>query len=261
VSASVTAPPPIPLEPGEVVLLAGGRSWQVWLYSIVLLPMLCMLMPFALVPWAVTGRYWLTQRRLIWKPALGKPKVAPLAQIEGVDVVVKRATVGVRGPFGRFTLRFVADVHRLWGALVLFRQLPLPEAVGVPRRVVRSAPTLRVEGRSMQQGVAVAHQGRVVFLPKEGRRDTRVEAAKLAGFLALTLVGVRFVTHRAELPFDLWLRSWSHLPDDEFTQVLGDAARRLGGEVVAQQVLEPVAGKHVYRHGAVELRAQAALLG
>jgi hypothetical protein len=33
--------PPVALEPGEAIVMSGGRSWHFWLYTVVFLPMLC----------------------------------------------------------------------------------------------------------------------------------------------------------------------------------------------------------------------------
>lgn len=257
---------PIPLAPvaladGEQVVLSGGRSWHVWLFTAALLPSLCMLIPLAALPWLFSGRYWLTQRRLIWKPMLGKVKEIALKDITAVDVVGKRSTITVRGPQGSFSLRLIQGWSRLWGALVLFRQVPVPQRISEPRTTYRSVATMRVAGKVVQDGFGIVHAGEFVFLPREKSHHLGADGARVAGQLALALIGVSVVRYQAELPFDLWLSMWSHLDAGEFSELLREAAERRGGQVLPVRELQAIPGKHWLRHPfGGEFRPRAALL-
>jgi hypothetical protein len=230
--------PPIPLDPGETVVLEGGRSWHFWLYTAVFVPLLCAMLPVAALPFVLSGRYWLTQRRLIFKSPLGQPRSLFLSELQNVEVVSPRATLTLRTARESVTIRFAEHFHRLWGALVLLGELPVPQQVAPPQVQYRaSAGTAKFPG-GWQQGFAVNFNRSVVFLPNEDARRTGVEAAKLAGQLALALVGVHAYRVQAQLPFDLWLSLWSHLPTDQFESLLHATAQKRGGKVVPLEQLE-----------------------
>lgn len=233
-------PPPLPLEPGETVVLSGGRSWHCWLYTIAFAPALCALLPLAALPWLFSGRYWLTQRRLIFAAPLGQPKVARLADLTCVGIKASTARLIVRTPQGSITVRFAEDFNRLWGALVLLTELPVPQQTAAPQvRYLSSAATAKFPG-GWQQGYAVNFNRSLVFLPNEKPRRNVAEAGKLAGQLALALVGVHVSRSQAQLPFDLWLSLWSHLPTDDFQALLNDTATARGGKVLPLEQLEVV---------------------
>lgn len=233
-------PPPIPLEPGETVVLSGARGWHFWLWTGVFVPMLCALLPLAVIPFLISGRYWLTQRRLIFKSPLGQPKSLRLADITGIELNAPRATLTVTTGRESITIRFAQHFARLAGAIQLMNELPVPEQGGAPQvKFVTSAATAKFPG-GWQQGYAVNFNRSVVFLPNERARNTAAEAGKLAGQLALALVGVHVHRNQVQLPFDLWLSLWSHLSTDEFDALLRSTAEARGGRVIALEQLEVV---------------------
>lgn len=253
-------PPPIALEPGETVVLSGGRSWHVWLYTLAFAPALCALLPLAALPWLFSGRYWLTQRRLLFAPPLGPVKTVRLADITGVDLKASTAKLTVRTPQGHVTVRFAQDFARLWGALVLLTELPVPPQTAAAQvRYLGSVATAKFPG-GWQQGYAVNFNRRVVFLPNEKPRRNLAEAGKLAGQLALALVGVHVSRAQAQLPFDLWLSLWSHLPTDDFDVLLQDTATARGGRVVPLEHLEVVTAQQL-KHGDWLLNTRQPVVG
>lgn len=231
---------PISLEPGETVVLSGGRSWHCWLYTLALSPLACTMLftPLVALPFFFSGQYWLTQRRLIFKAPLRDVKVIVLSSITGIDLVASRATMTVRSPAGDITLRFAEQFARLWGALALFNELPVPTSVAPPQQQFRASPATAKFPGGWQQGFAVNCNQRMVFLPNERPRSNVAEAGKVVGQLALALVGVHVHRSQAQLPFDLWLSLWSHLPNAEFDALLQEAAERRGGKVIGVHQLE-----------------------
>ena len=252
-------PGPVPLEPGETILLAGGRSWHAWLYTIVFLPMACVMVPLCVLPWLFSGRYWLTQRRLIFKSPLGSPKVMALKDLSGIEVVGERSTLTVRHAGGSITLRFAADFRRLWGALILLGELPVPESLGTPQVRYRASPVSLVFPGGFQAGFGVSFNRRLVFLPNERPRSTVGEAAKVAGQLALALIGVHVSRYQAQPPYDLWLSLWGHLSTAEFDALLTKTAQARGGRVVSLSDLTHESPTQ-YRAGELQFRASQPLL-
>jgi hypothetical protein len=257
------SPTPVPsgvsLLDGEEVVLSGGPSWHAWLFSAALLPAVCALLPLFALPWIFTGHYWVTQLRLVWKPLGRKPRSVMLDTITDVRVVGRRATVSTSSPQGRVSMRMVEGWKRLWGALLLFRQLPMPERLGVPRAAFQGQQAICVEGKVHQTGYGIVHKSRFTFLPQERRHHLGADAAKVAGQVALALVGFHAVTYRADLPFDTWLSLWSHLSDDEFAALLTKVAAARGGVAVPVGQLEPVEGRAWYRHQGIEFRMRQPL--
>lgn len=237
---SMNTPPPLPLEPGETVVLSGGRSWHCWLYTLALSPLVCSLLfaPLVAVPLLISGQYWLTQRRLIFKAPMREAKAVTLSTITTIDLVASRATMTLRFSGGDLTLRFAEGFARLWGALSLLTELPVPSQVAPAQQTFRASPATAKFPGGWQQGFAVNCNQRLVFLPNERPRSNVAEAGKLAGQLALALVGVHVHRAQAQLPFDLWLSLWSHLPATEFDTLLAHTAETRGGRVLDLHQLE-----------------------
>jgi len=242
-----------------MLLMSGGRSWHAWLFTIVLMPMACAMLPLFLLPWLLSGRYWLTQRRLIFKSPLGNPQVVALRDITDLRVTGKRSTLKLVHPQGTLALRFAEDFRRLWGAIILLAELPVPEQLGAPQVHYKAAPaSLKFPG-GWQHGFGVNFNRSLVFLPNERPKRNAVEAGKLAGQLALALVGVHVSVYQAQLPFDLWLSLWRHLSTAEFEALLHKAAEVRGGRVMPVNDLVHESPT-TYRAGEVQVRASQPLL-
>ncbi|MFT3711943.1 MAG: hypothetical protein QM817_30245 [Archangium sp.] len=254
----MSMPPPLPLEPGETLVMSGGRGWHAWLFTIVLMPMLCAFVPLFALPWLFSGRYWLTQRRLIFKTPLGKPQVMLLKELKNLEVVGKRATLSLQHPGGTITMRFIEDFHRVWGAILLLAELPVPTQLGAPQVHYRVAPSTLTFPGGFQAGYGVSFNRQLVFLPNERPRNTVAEGAKIAGQLALALVGVHMARYQAKLPFDVWLGLWRHLSTAEFDALLSKTAALRGGRVLPLENLEHESPT-LYRAGELKLRAATPL--
>lgn len=218
------------------------------------------MLPLFVLPWLISGRYWLTQRRLIFKSPLGKPQVMNLKDLSGLEVVGKRSTLSLRHPSGRITMRFVEDFHRLWGALILLTELPVPAELGAPQVQYRVARATLTFPGGYQAGMGVSFNRQLVFLPNERPRNSLAEAGKVAGQLALALVGVGVARYQARLPFDLWLGLWRHLPTEEFDALLMKTARVRGGRVLSINDLTHDSPT-LYRAGEIKVRTSQPLLG
>lgn len=74
-------------------------------------------------PFARSGRYYLTNQRLIWRPRLGRSLVIGLASIPEDGLKVKPSTSSLRVRFGnrKVTLRYISGLERLWGGILLNR--------------------------------------------------------------------------------------------------------------------------------------------
>ena len=252
-------PPPVALEPGETVLLSGGRNWQAWMFTFALMPMACVMMPAFLLPWVFSGRYWLTQRRLIFKSLLGSPQVMALSDLKGIEIVGRRSTLSLRHSTGTITIRFAEDFARLWGAIILLSELPVPESAGAPAVQFRASPVSLTFPGGSQAGYGVSFNRQVVFFPNDRPRNTIAEAGKLAGQLALAFVGVGVARYQAKLPFDLWLSLWQHLPTEQFETLLGTTATNRGGKVISINDLT-FESPTIYRAGELKIRTAQPLL-
>lgn len=231
---------PIPLEPGETVVIAGGRSWHFWLWTLAFSPLLCALLPVCAIPFLISGNYWLTQRRLIFKSPLGQPKSVVLSELTAVDFDMRTAKVELKTSKESITVRYAQHFARLSGAIALLSELPVPQQVGTPQVKFVSSPANAKFPGGWQQGHVVNFNRTVVFLPNEKPRNTAAEVGKMAGQLALALVGVHVYRNQAQLPFDLWLSLWSHLSTEEFDALLRATADARGGRVHALEHIEVV---------------------
>lgn len=133
---------------------------------------------------------------------------------------------------GAFTLRFVQRFADLWGALVLLRELPVPHEVGPQQVSFRCSPVTLKFPNGFQEGFGVSFNELLFFLPSDKCRNTAAEAGKLAGQLALAVVGVTVTTSRAKRPYALWLWLWQHVSPEHFESLLHEAVELRGGQVV-----------------------------
>jgi hypothetical protein len=199
------------------------------------IPISLLLLTTAAWPLLRSGRYWLTTRKLVWKPRLGSLVTLDLADAR---------TDGIRaGLFGRalrvpgrptVTVRYVRGIDRLWGGIALLADaddLKL-SPVGAGVTDVAWWTAARRKGAGYQLGVAVLRPDYIAFLPTG-------ESKNLAGeFLELTLgKAAREVVGRGDAapetrpspPFDVLLGFLSERPPAEFDEFLWDAVERYDG--------------------------------
>ncbi|MET0403765.1 MAG: hypothetical protein ABW123_15250 [Cystobacter sp.] len=187
---------PLPAPPGEdePVLFEGAQGWRhvlawpgAWLFALLVLlhhhllgrhaglaPVLAgggALLAFFKVRY--TGRFWLTAKRLVWKPWVGEPVQVSLASIvpDGVTALTAWGEVRVEGERS-LSVRHAGAAGRLAALLELHRRAPFLGGVdGLPRvSEVAVVPAWRVpEGTPArtrrEPGVAVLRPGYAAFLP------------------------------------------------------------------------------------------------
>lgn len=218
------------LEPGEVVLLSGGRSWHAWVYTVLFLTVGCMCFPLAAVPWLVSCRYWLTQRRLLVQTPFSFHAVA-LADVSRLEVTPTRATLSLSHRGATLTLRFVEHFRDLWSALTLLREVPVPAIAEAARLTPASGPCTASFRGGFQQGYGVTFTQRFFFLPGDVPRNTAAEFARLGAKVAFSLAGGPVGAQRPLRPWGLWLGLWTHLDPASFEALLARTVETFGGSV------------------------------
>lgn len=247
------------LEPGERELISGGFGgkvlwvWTVPLFGIAVLITLgivlglvrgaagmadlgeallyvCVFGTLGAIPYLLSGRWSLTDRRLVWRPRVGETQSIRLEEIpeDGVDAVALTSTLVVRTDDRRATLGFIDGLEQLWGGILLFRnpafELPEPtdKDAGVECLVRRA---WRVEGAAAQRGYLVIRRSYGAFLPVESAEDV---ITGLAESLGTSLSGAAVLQAEASPPFDVWLEVLQRLEPEEFDARLRQALRRIG---------------------------------
>jgi hypothetical protein len=200
---------PFALEPHERVLLSGGFggkfpwSWTISLvfaclllfpfvvagawsnfskgrvhFGLALLAMMAVFVFAAVWPFLRSGRYWLTNLCLYWKPRLGPAVAVPLSAIDPKRIAARQKTSSliVRGQ-QPVSLRYVSDLERLWGGVILLSQLDAfePPETGERTEDVACWPAECVEGMSSQQGMAVLRPEYFAFLPSQEKVNVVAE--------------------------------------------------------------------------------------
>jgi hypothetical protein len=238
----IPAGTPFVLEPHEQVLLRGGFGgnwawgWTIGLglgwvvlgalvvagmlsnlgqgqvvLGLALLPVLPISLVVAAWPFLRSGRYWLTNLRLHWKPRLGTAVAVPLPAIdlERIKVKAKTSCLFIRGDQS-VSMRYIGDLERLWGGIILFSQLEQfePAEPGERTEEVACWPAYLVETLSSQQGMAVLRPDYFAFLPSQEKVNV---VGQIAGGLAREVAGKALDLEfeegvEAKLPIDLLLK-------------------------------------------------------
>ncbi|MBV9123575.1 MAG: hypothetical protein JO112_09475, partial [Planctomycetes bacterium] len=251
---------PFALQPGEKVLLRGGFGGMfgwVWTIPLVglflagLIPLivlgvvgknapvqaggavcggvfLVILLITASWPYLLSGRYWLTNRRLFWKPRLRRVRSIPLAELRECNLRARPITSSllIRGK-RRLSLRFIGGMERLWGGLMLFRQLSPQDfrPQGMPTGDMAWWTAYRRQRVSLQKGLAILRPDYFAFLPSEAGVNLLGELAKGA----TGLVGVHWTRARAKMPLDLLVQELRGRDPDHFDRNIFETAQRFGG--------------------------------
>lgn len=247
---------PVPLQEREVVLLTQGMSkfgrlWMLltvpgWLCLICYMPLglvgtyltpssgsdplwqtslsviviMLFFLLFLLWPWLLSGRYWLTTRRVIWQPHLGRVVELPLDAIQPHAIRAFAWTQGlqVRGERA-VILRFVQGLSQLWGGILLLQTPGLahtledvpsasparPQVAFIPHATCSNTP-----GRS---GLMVFSSDFVAFIPTE-LQDHAVETTVEALFSFLPYSPPRSIYPK--LPLALVVDQLAQLPPERF---------------------------------------------
>lgn len=276
---------PLPQPPGhdEPVLLEGSQGWRnflswpgSWVFVLFVItnryglerygkPVPLLIAGGALALYfhlRCTGRFWLTSKRLMWKPRFGEPVQVSLASIgpEGISALPAWGEVRVEGD-RILTVRHAGHAGLLAALLDLHRRSPfLGEVDGTPRvREVSVLPASRLSdgarsGQRVEPGVAVLRPGYAAFLPEDGYAE-----------VFRGLAGPDARSPEADMTVELLVEQMRLLPEAEFDAHMRRAVLSSGGELwLADEVRSgpvPAAGQ-VFRLGAhgkgMELRPDAA---
>ena len=264
----LSAPAPRPPDEDEPVLLEGSQgmrqllSWPgTWAFGLLVLTNRYGVerhgqwLPLLVLGGAVvlfyylryTGRFWLTAKRLVWRPSVGEPVEVSLASVpdDGVSALPLWGQVRVEGD-RTVTVRHVEHAGRLAALLDLLRCAPFRGAVdGMPRvREVSVLPAWRVPenappGTRGEHGVAVLRPGYAAFLPSH----------RAAGVFR-GLVGIEAHPAEGDLPLEVLVEQLRRLSEADFDAYLRQAVFSNGGELwLADEVGPPSApgAGEVYR--------------
>jgi hypothetical protein len=290
---------PFALKPGERLLLKGGFGGLFgWVWTCTALPFTvlgmgslivtdvvkdlmkgdvsgtCVALVFlpivllvGLWPWLRSGRYWLTTRRLVWAPYLGKRQSMSASEV--ADSAIGPPLLGVMTSSLRvrcvrcLTLRYISGLERLWGALWIldeFARLDLkPEHAGFEDAAC--LPATRQKGLSVVEGFLVLRPAYVAFLPSGSATHL---GRRVAWDVAWMLVGVTWTEARAKPPFDLLVPLLCAHDPAEFDSRIANVVEDHGGLLWRLSQVEKISrDEHpfalrealVMRKGKVRLRA------
>lgn len=259
-TGNVSLPPPFPLERGEIILLSQGmhsfgRIWllfalpgllcsgcylplgllstwldpagrssdPLWLTTLITVSLMLAYGAFALWPWLLSGRYWLTTRRLIWRPNVGRAAQLPLDAPEpfALRAFAWTQTLQVRGE-RTLRVRFAKGLAHLWGGLLLLQtpglahalEEPVDATSDVPVTLIPHAACTSTPGRG---GMLVLTRDCVAFIPAT-LRDDSTEIFVEAVFSLLPYSAPRAI--RPELPLEIVLPRLASLSPERFTMHL-----------------------------------------
>jgi hypothetical protein len=234
---------PPQLSSDEREILRGGFGGVTWIYTLILavgLAPTVVLMPLALYFWLRSSRFVLTDRRLVVKPRIGKPREVAIEQLNGAKITIGSATdsVFVDGPV-TLRIRCQRGYEKLWGALLVMCHWPMPQTS--PLRgpgCELSARTWRRSSQVLQAGTSVISGEQLIFIPL----NSGVRKGGIAKTAALAAVGMRQTKIRAEFPVSALIDVLLARGGD-FTGHLAALAESLGGLVwwLPQTHRQPIA--------------------
>jgi hypothetical protein len=194
---------PPELSSDEREILRGGFGGvNAWVYTLVVaagLAATIVLTPLALYFWLCSSRFVLTDRRLVIKPRVGKLQEVPIEALKGARITIGTATnsVFVDGPV-KMRLRYQRDYEKLWGALLVMCNWPLPQPSPLRGRGCELAThTYRSSNRIHQQaGMSVVSGAQLAFLPL----NSGLARGGIGKTAILAAMGMRETKVRAEFP-------------------------------------------------------------
>ena len=261
-SQQATSVGPFTLKQGEQLVLRGGSGGLfMWMCLIMLGPaglfflgyclvslfqefkpstLICLLPGSLLFCFAgfgsllLSGRYWVTTQRLLWKPWLGGGKELEHADLKAckLDVSPTTKSLTVRGPT-RMSLRCITKVDRLWGALTIFQNhgtLRFDHG-GEPVSDFIWAKGHWAQGTSSQVGFVLVRPGFVAFLPSQAKVGLASLMGDIAKGLAMSGAGVYEFRVTAKMPFELFLPLFARSKPDRFDRNIQGLAKYYGGLV------------------------------
>jgi len=222
---------PPKLSSDEREILRGRFGGVAWIYTFILavgLAPTVVLMPLALYFWLRSSRFVLTDRRLVVKPCIGKPREVAIEQLKGAKITIGAATdsVFVDGPV-TLRIRYQRDYEKVWGALLVMCHWPLPQW-SPPRGpgYELSAHSLRRGSEISQAGMSVISGGQLIFIPL----NSGLRKGGLAKTAMLAAVGLRQTKVRAVFPVSALIDAL-HARGGDFAGHVAGLAESLGGLV------------------------------
>ncbi len=214
-----------PREPGEI--------WSTLAFNIPFM-LICILLFYG--PWLFSGHYWLTTRRVIWKPRLGRVSQLFLDEVEGTQIKGTSLIAFLHLPGKHpLTLRFIRNVELLWGGILLLQdpslRVVVERAGEMPSRS-ESVYWLSAwsRGDAVQNGFAVLTPEALFFVPLSSVDHLSI---RIVEGLFSALVHHAYVRSLVpKLPLEPLFARLAVLPADEFVRQVEMLARRFDGKRV-----------------------------
>ncbi len=182
-----------------------------------------------------TGRYWLTTRRLVWKPRLGELKQVWVEDIDADEIRGDKlkSKLVVRGDDRKVVVRYVSGMDRLWGGILLLANMDPDELVPSGKGVADVAWWRggRSTGLRQQVGLLVLRPEYVAFLPTVGSKHLGVEFFKESvGKAVKESLGMdEEFPAEATLPFDVLVGLMSEQSPEKFDRFVENAVEQFDG--------------------------------
>ncbi|WP_157369786.1 hypothetical protein [Zavarzinella formosa] len=212
--------------------IVGG--WGERLFALVFMPVLLL---YVFWPWVRSGRYWLTNKRLIWLPRWGKLQTLDLEEVDPDDIKPVSAHRGLKvpGESRKISIRYVRGISRLWGGIEMMidaEDLDLnPDRSGVADVAWWPA----VEGRRLNRrlGIMVLRPNLMAFLPTEANVNLAGDFLKqLGGKVIQDFRGKEdSAKTKKSIPYDSLLGIMSEQSEESFDEFIWDTAENVEGAI------------------------------
>jgi hypothetical protein len=236
--------PPV-LDSNETEILRGGfggtPAWVFTLFFGSIFVMTVLLAPLALWFWMRSSRFVLTDRRLVVKAPLRKPREYALSELQGAKVTIGDVSESIYldGQV-KVRLRWQRDFEKAWGAFLVMCQWPMPAAS--PLRGPGCewyGHTARESDQVSQVGISVISGNQLAYIPL----NSGMAKGGLGKRAALAAVGIRQVTTRAWFPHVALVKALEARGGD-FAENVAALATALGGLVWSLPKTQRKLSKH-----------------
>ncbi|HLL61384.1 MAG TPA: hypothetical protein VK338_06730 [Candidatus Nitrosocosmicus sp.] len=199
-------PFPLDLAKDEYILMSGGMSPTfliAWILPmmIVTIPGLFIgfgffLLPLTLLPYLLSGKYYLTTESLYWKPTLRALKKVQLTNVKplSIEVGVFTKSLYIKDDY-KLSLRFISKLDKLWGALIFYSDNYIRNCMktAMSRGYSNQSQNIKIskstfsKGFASQIGTGIYTPEYVAFIPSTPQ--TNVNEVGLV--ITLSFIGVR----------------------------------------------------------------------